>query len=81
MSIFERVDVLIMGEFPIEMELFSTLKYDPHHPFSLILHPNEEKTWFCQLYESFREISYPHGFIRSRTSIYGYPDLSQSWIC
>ena len=81
MSIFERVDVLIMGEFPTRMELFPTLKYDPHHPFSLILDPNEEEKWFCRLYESFRKISYPYGFIRSRTSIYGYPDLSRSWIC
>lgn len=81
MSIFESVDVLIMGEFPTEMELFPTFRYNPNHPLSLILQDNEKATWFCQLYKSFREISYPYSFIRSQISIYGYPDLSRSWIC
>ena len=60
---------------------FDSIVYDPDHPFSLILQTNEKETWFCQLYESFREVSYPYNYKRSQTSIYGYPDLSRSWIC
>ncbi|WP_332649478.1 ABC transporter substrate-binding protein [Lysinibacillus sp. 54212] len=81
LAFFNSVDILIMGEYPIEDELDIINRYDKQHPLSVILNSmNQSQTWSCQLYESYRRIYYPSEFQKSNSSIYGYPELSRSWL-
>lgn len=79
-SIFDQVDILIMGEYPDAIELIPLKVFDSEHPLSIISKQPDEKTWHSLLYKSYRVLYYPKRFRKSLISIYGYPDLSRSWL-
>lgn len=71
--LFEKADILIMGEYPAPLFI---LENDKEHPLSAGL----DHTWSTPLYTSFREIYYPSNFRRSAETIYGYPNLTKCWM-
>lgn len=71
--LFEQVDVLMIGEYPVAAFI---LEQDKEHPLSMYV----DNTWHTPLYTAFREIYYPSNFRRSDEIIYGYPNLTKCWV-